>query len=94
MSNQHSSESPEFTTGDVIRLLHHLDGHLGLAVHRGEGSTEHWKRETANYVTDIRKAIAALIAGQEFHRERRDIFVDCLSDYDGQESIHEKHRSW
>lgn len=44
----------------VIRLLNELDGHLGLAVHRGEGSTDLWKREAVDLITRIRDTLSAM----------------------------------
>lgn len=45
---------------DLIRLLHQLDGHLGLAIHRGEGSRMEWKFEAAELITRIRQTIKEL----------------------------------
>lgn len=35
-------------------LLQHLDGHLGLAVHRGEGKNEVWLNESNGFIATIR----------------------------------------
>lgn len=45
----------EQRSAEVARLLHELDGHLGLAVHRGEGSSARWKEEANNLITRIRR---------------------------------------
>lgn len=44
----------------VIRLLHHLDGHLGLAVHRGMAGDEEWIREADALIHRTRQTIDAL----------------------------------
>lgn len=43
-----------------LRLLHEIDGHLGLAIHRGEGQTDRWKGEAAEFVLRLR----ALLEGR------------------------------
>lgn len=45
---------------DLIRLLREIDGQLGLAVHRGEGSRIEWKFESAELINRIRATIADL----------------------------------
>lgn len=49
-----------FDAEDVLVLLQSLDGHLGLAVYRGEGQTEDWKTAAQIYITRIRKKIAEI----------------------------------
>lgn len=48
------------TTAHLIRLLHEIDGHLGLAVHRAEGARMEWRQEAADLITRIRQAIKEL----------------------------------
>lgn len=40
---------------DMKDLLRQLDGHLGLAVHRGEGCDTRWLREATEYIDRIRR---------------------------------------
>lgn len=42
----------------LIRLLHECDGQLGLAIYRGEGSTDEWKAEATALVHRARAALA------------------------------------
>lgn len=44
----------------LTTLLHHIDGHLGLAVHRGVGGTPSWLADAENLIGRIRKAIDGL----------------------------------
>lgn len=48
----------------LIRLLHEIDGQLGLAVYRGETGAE-WKRESEQLIVRIRNAIADLHAADD-----------------------------
>jgi hypothetical protein len=43
---------------EVEHLLHEVDGHLGLAVHRGEGSSARWKAEAQQLIGRIRRVLA------------------------------------
>lgn len=36
---------PDHYANDLRVLLHHIHSHLGLAIHRGEGSLDRWKLE-------------------------------------------------
>ena len=46
----------EAKVASTDKLLQELDGHLGLAVHRGEGSQPLWKQEAIELISRIRKA--------------------------------------
>jgi len=46
-------------TQELIALLHKIDGHLGLAVYRGEGGSIRWKKESEELIISIRRIIAA-----------------------------------
>lgn len=43
------------------RLLEEVDGHLGLAIHRNEGSTERWKEEAKGFRRRIDAAVTDLL---------------------------------
>ena len=45
---------------ELIKLLHEIDGHLGLAVHRREGDTDEWIGRAANLISRIRRIIPTL----------------------------------
>jgi hypothetical protein len=45
---------------DVVKLLHEVDGQLGLAVHRGEGHRDQWKQEALDLIGQIRAIIPTL----------------------------------
>lgn len=50
-------ERPEDVTAtprEVRHLLGRLDGLLGLAIYRGEGSTQEWKDEAYGLLIEIR----------------------------------------
>lgn len=46
--------------GEVAALLEQVDGHLGLAVHRGEGSSPRWKEEAGEYIDALRSTAKVL----------------------------------
>lgn len=45
---------------DLVRLLHEVDGQLGLAVYRGEGTTQRWMKEAHALIARVRAAAKAL----------------------------------
>jgi hypothetical protein len=47
---------------ELVRLLHEVDGHLGLAVHRGNGHLGWWKKDADKLIGRIRQAIKELEA--------------------------------
>lgn len=54
--DQLAEAAPERPDSDtkLRTLLQEIDGLLGLAVHRGEGNTDQWKREANEIITRIR----------------------------------------
>jgi hypothetical protein len=49
------TEAPRRPKKPLTKLLEEIDGHLGLAVHRGEGSQEAWNREANGLIIRIRQ---------------------------------------
>lgn len=45
---------------ELVKLLHAVDGQLGLAVHRGEGSRTEWKAEADQLIGRVRIAVKSL----------------------------------
>jgi hypothetical protein len=48
---------------ELIKLLHEVDGHLGLAIHRDEHSPR-WKEEAGSLITRLRATIRTLEGNQ------------------------------
>lgn len=42
---------------EIVSLLHQLDGHLGLAVHRGEAGSAMWEQESEELISRIRRVL-------------------------------------
>jgi hypothetical protein len=49
----------------LLKLLHHIDGHLGLAVYRGAAQQVEWHEEAVRLMNRIRDAIIALEAADD-----------------------------
>lgn len=48
---------PAVDRSALLHLLHQLDGHLGLAVYRGEGDTKPWIDEARGLIIAVRSHI-------------------------------------
>ena len=60
-----AERAPERPTKDaeLVRLLHQIDGQLGLAVHRGNLNNEQWKLEAEELIGRIRKLVKSYETG-------------------------------
>lgn len=96
MANGVSSEMD-----DVVRLLHEIDGHLGLAIHRGEGKDERWIKEAEQYRSRLRSAIPRVEnAGDDLKRSQA-AYADLYDatrcpepNCDGEKGHDGKHYAW
>lgn len=49
----------------IVRLLHEVDGQLGLAIYRNEGNQIRWKQEATDLLRRIRETVESLEGDDE-----------------------------
>lgn len=88
---------------DVVRLLHEIDGHLGLAIHRKEHRTneDEWLREAEDYRRRLRASIPRVEDLERAKDEAQKSFARLYDDTrcpepncDGQVGHEGKHFAW